>query len=188
MENRERFEDLSSAEIATLTSKRKGILIVLLTVSIITPLLHLVFAIVSGRWFYLLISFLIMAALIVLALRGLFRKLSALNADLQGGKKKVLVNRIQSQRQDIRQGGDSDDPRMEYTYLIKMNDREIEVSEAQYYQCKAGQLAEIALAPNSESVFSVSILEDSAPGNSQQTVTAYYLPPGEQGRGFGNEQ
>ena len=187
MENLERFEGLSSTEIATLTSKRKGILIVLLVVSIGTPLLHLVFAILSGRWFYLLISFLIMAALIVLALRGLIRKLSALNADLQGGKKKILVNRIESQRQDIRQGGDSDNPHMEYTYLIRVNGRELEVSEAQYYQSKPGQLAEIELAPNSESVFSVSVLEDSAPGNNPQTVTAYY-PPGERRTGPGNEQ
>jgi hypothetical protein len=162
MENLERFEDLSGTERATLARKRRfAFALPLILVMAITFTYGLV-ALLSGRWTTMLIAFSFTIALTFFPMRGSIRKWSALNADLHGGKKKVLVNRIESQRQDIRQGGDSDNPRMIYTYLIKVKGRELEVTEAQYYQCKPGQLAEIQLAPNSESVLSLRVLKDSA--------------------------
>ena len=160
MENPERFEYLSSAELATLRKRRQPLLVVLLAVAVVTPFVFAVGAILSGSWLYMTLIFLVDLALIFLFLRGSIRKFLSLNNDIREGKKKTIVDRIESQRQDIRQGGDSDNPRMVYTYLIKVKDKELEVSETQYYQCKPGQLVEIQLAPNSNYVFSVNVFKD----------------------------
>lgn len=162
MENLERFENLSSAEIATLETRKRFVLMLLLGVPAFLLVAHAGLALLSGQWFYLLISFLLTTSAAVLGLRDFLKRLIALNADLREGKKKIVVSRIESQRQDIRQGGDSDDPRMVYTYLLKTSGRELKVSEEQYYQCKPGQLVEIEIAPHSENVFAVCVLEDAA--------------------------
>jgi uncharacterized membrane protein len=161
MENMERFEGLSSAEAATLMRKKRAILIVLVTAGVVTPVGFAFVAILSGLWLYMIFFFLVALALMFFALRSSIQKVSSFNKDIREGQKKIVVNRIESQRQDIRQSGDSDDPRMVYTYLIKVKAKELEVSEAQYYQCKAGQLVEIQIAPNSNYVFGISVMQDS---------------------------
>jgi hypothetical protein len=160
MENLERIEYLSSAELATLRKRRQPLLVVLIAVAVVTPAVFALGAILSGSWLYMALIFLVDLALVFLVLRGSIRKFLSLNKDIREGKKRTVVNRIESQRQDIRQGGDSDNPRMVYTYLITVKDKELEVNETQYYQCKPGQLVEIQLAPNSNHVFSVNVFKD----------------------------
>src|ERR1700694_126237 len=143
MENLERFENLSSAEAATLMRKKRAVFMVLLAAGVVTPVIFALVTILSGLWFYLIPMFLLAFAVLFFASRSSIQKVSALKRDIREGKKKIVVNRIESQRQDIRQGGDSDDPRMIYTYLIKVKGKDLDVSEGQYYQCKAGQLVEI---------------------------------------------
>jgi len=172
MDNRERYENFTSMEIAKLEARKKFALMLLLGVPTLLLLAHAGLALLSGRRLYLLISLLITTAAASLALRASLKTLTALNADLREGKKKILVSRIESQRQDIRQGGDSDNPRMVYTYLLKIKGRELKVTEEQYYQCKPGQLVEIEIAPNSENVFSVCVLEAAAAAAEGRPVTA----------------
>ncbi len=172
MEDPERFEDLSTVETAMLGKRRQGIRVVILTAAVVTPLIFSVVTILSRLWLYMSLFFLVAVALMFLALRSSIEKVSALSKDLRDGKTKIVVNRIESQRQDIRQGGDTDNPRMIYTYLIKVKDREMEVSEDQYYQCKPGQLVEIRLGPNSNYVLAINVLEDSVPESNPESAFA----------------
>lgn len=162
MEHPERFEGLSAAEALTLRNRRRIVLIMAISVAV----MYLVFAsaaVLSGSWLYIILFFIITPVPILFIFLRNLRSFLALSKDVREGKKKIVANRIESQRQDIHETGSNNNSRMSYTYLIKVKGKELKVSESQYYQCKPGQLVELSLAPNSNYVFSLSVLEDSAP-------------------------
>ena len=170
MENSERYETLSPTEIGALRKKSWkyaiGPIIMAVVVSIAAG------SIWHPSWFGLIIIFLGALLVISFITRGQLRSVLSLNRDIREGKKKIIIDRMESQRQDIRQTGNSDDavnnflgpgssgPSMSYGYLLKVRGKEFNVSELQYYQCQPGQLVEIHLAPHSEHVFYVNILKD----------------------------
>jgi hypothetical protein len=168
MEESERYEALSPAETAALRKKSQSGLKMLVLVAV--PLIGVT---AWGAWksswggLLLIIVFGLLGA--GLATWQQLRSVPALNRDVRDGKKKIVVARVESQRQDIRQTGqnsdvidnalDSSGPTMSYSYLLKVRGKEFKVSENQYYKCKPGQLVEIHLAPHSEHVFSLKVLE-----------------------------
>ena len=169
MEDSERYEALSPTEIAALRKKSQGarnilILMVVFFIGLIA------FGVRNASW--LTIIAMIAGALLVIwfVIRGQLRSVRSLNRDIHDGKKKIVVAHLESQRQDIRQTGNNSDvvdealgtsgPAMSYSYLLKVRGKEYKVSESQYYQCKPGQLVELHLAPHSEHLFSLKVLED----------------------------
>ena len=97
MENLERFENLASPEAATLMRKKRAILIVLVTAGGVTPVVFAVVTILSGLWYYMVPFFLITLVVFFFASRGSIQKVSAFDKDIREGRKKIVVNRIESQ-------------------------------------------------------------------------------------------
>lgn len=161
MENLERFEGLSAAEVATLKNRRRVALIAAITTAAMYPVFAAV-AILSRSWLYIILFFIITPLPILFIFLSNLRSILSLNKDIREGKKKIVANRIESQRQDIREVGGRNNSQMSYTYLIKVKGKELKVSESQYYQCKPGQLVELDIAPSSDYVFSLRVLEASA--------------------------
>jgi hypothetical protein len=160
LEDSERFEALSAEETAVLRTKRHSALLMFF----IAPLSYLLFgalAIFIRSWLYIILYFLLATIPVLIALLSAFLRILSLNKDIREGKKKILISRVESQRQDIRDVGSRNNSQMSYTYLVKLHGKEMKVSEAQYYQCKSGQMVEIHLAPNSKEVFSLNVLKDS---------------------------
>lgn len=171
MEDSERLEALSAAETARLRAKRRSALLVFLT----SPLLYLLFGalvIFIGSWLFIILYFLTATLTLLVALLGALLSLLSLSRDIREGKKKILISRVESQRQDIRDVGNRNNSQMSYTYLVKLRGKEMKVSEEQYYQCKPGQMVEIHLAPNSGEVFSLNVLKDSAPAINSPAISA----------------
>jgi hypothetical protein len=166
MENLERYEALSPTEAATLKKKSSYALKLL----ILVPVLIIGVTAIASRGAWGTIGLLVIGLLVIgFVLKDQIRGVQLLNRDAREGKKKIVVARVESQRQDIRQtgGGDvvddalgADRAAMSYSYLLKVEGREINVSERQYYQCKPGQLVELHMAPHSEHVFFLKVVED----------------------------
>ena len=169
MENSERYEALSPAEIASLRKQSRTTFNLLILVTVMFA-----GAVAWGAWkvgWGTIIAMLVGGLLVVwFVLRGQIQSVKSLNRDIRDGKKKIVVARVESQRQDIKETHSSSDvvddalpmsnPTMSYAYLVKASGKEFKVSESQYYQCKPGQLIEIHLAPHSEQVFYLKVLED----------------------------
>jgi hypothetical protein len=177
MENSERYETLSPKEIGALRKKSRKY--------VIGPIIMAVAVCLAARgiwhpsWFGLIAIFLGALLVISFITRGQLRSVLSLNRDIREGKKKIVIDRMESQRQNIQatgnMGGDgvveqlinqpsASGPSMSYGYLLKVRGKEFNVSELQYYQCQPGQMIEIHLAPHSEYVFYVNILKDAATG------------------------
>lgn len=169
METSERYEPLSPTEIAALKRKSRSSNTALIIMGIM--FIGLIgWALWRASWVSTFTA--LIGALIVLwfVAREQFQSVQSLNRDIREGKKKIVVDRMESQRQDIQATGNNGDvvddalgtsgPSMSYAYLLKVRGKEFKVSESQYYQCKPGQLVEIYLAPHSEHVFYVNVLMD----------------------------
>lgn len=169
MEDSERYEALSPTETAALRKRsRTSLNLVVLMVAL------LIGVTAWGAW---KASWGVVIAIVILGLLGVWfasrehlRSIRSLSRDIREGRKKIVVARVESQRQDIKETDTSsaavDDniplsnPTMSYAYLVKVGGKELKVSETQYYKCKPGQPVEIHLAPHSEHVFSLKALED----------------------------
>jgi hypothetical protein len=181
MENSERYETLSPTEIGALRKKSRkyaiGPIIMAVAVGLAAG------GIWHPSWFGLIAIFLGALLVISFITRGQLRSVLSLNRDIREGKKKIIIDRMESQRQDIQSTGNmrgdgpveqlialtdpsvlssTSGPSMSYGYLLKVRGKEFNVSELQYYQCQPGQMIEIHLAPHSEYVFYVNILKDAA--------------------------
>lgn len=169
METSERYEPFSPTELAALRRKSRSS-----TTTLILMAIMFMGLIAWGLWRASWVSTItvLLGALLVIwfVIRGQLRSVQLLNRDIRDGKKKIVVDRMESQRQDIQATGNNGDvvddalgtsgPSMSYAYLLKVRGKEFQVSESQYYQCKPGQLVEIHLAPHSEHIFSVNVLMD----------------------------
>ena len=169
MENSESYEALSPTEMATLRKKSQSSLYLLIFVAI-----GFMGLIAWGVWrasWGTTVAMIIGGLLVIgFVLKDHLRSIQSLNRDVRDGKKKIVVARVDSQRQDIKETDNSStvvdealplsNPSMSYSYLVKVGGKEYKVSETQYYKCKPGQLVEIQLAPHSEHVFFLKALED----------------------------
>ncbi|HKQ53814.1 MAG TPA: hypothetical protein VJT74_15680 [Pyrinomonadaceae bacterium] len=169
MENTERYEAFSPTEIATLRKKSQSSLYMLIFVGV-TFMGIIAWGVWRASW-GTVVAMIIGALLVVwFVLKAQLRGVQSLNRDIREGKKKIVVARVDSQRQDIKETSNSSDvvdeaiglggsTGMSYSYLVKVGGKEFKVSENQYYKCKPGHLVEIELAPHSEHVFSLKALE-----------------------------
>src|SRR5215213_3264652 len=141
MEDSERYEALSPTEIATLRKKSQSSLYLLVFVAVV-----FIGLIAWGVWrasWGTVVTMVIGALLVIwFVVKDQLRSVQSLNRDVREGKRKIVVARVESQRQDIRQTGNSDavddalmgsGPSMSYSYLIKVRGKEFKVTETQYY-------------------------------------------------------
>ncbi len=168
MEDSERYEAFSPTEIAALGKRSRSSLYLLIFVAVVFMGL-IAWGVWRASWGTVIAM--ILGGLLVMGfvLKDQLRSVQSLNRDIRDGKKKIMVARVESQRQDIRQTGANSDviddalvgsgPTMSYSYLVKVKGKEFKVSETQYYKCKPGQMVEIHLAPHSEHVFSLKVLD-----------------------------
>lgn len=172
MEESERYETLSPAETASLRKRSQSALYLLIFVAV-TFMGMIAWGVWRASW-GTVVAMVIGAILVMwFVFKGHIRDVQSLNRDIRDGKKKVVVARVESQRQDIQATGNnsgvvddaltSSGPSMSYSYLVKAKGKEFKVSESQYYECKPGQLVELHLAPHSEQVFFLKVLEDVGP-------------------------
>ena len=181
METSERFEGLSAAEMTTLKGKRQSAILMLIAVNGMLMVVG-AWAVWRSSWLFIVAFLLITPILVLLLLQRELRSILALNRDIRDGKKKVVVDHVESQRQDITQSGGSGgsatsyvidgESSMSYSYLIKVQGKEIKVSESQYYKCEPGQLVELHLAPHSDHLFSFKVLKEYVPEVNPQTASA----------------
>jgi hypothetical protein len=181
METEERFEGLSATELTALRKKKKSAIDILIAMTVML-MVGGAWAVRRNSWLYIIIVILLTPLLVLLIFQRKLRSVQSLTSDLRDGKKKIVVDRVESQRQDINATGNNSDlvddalgasgPSMSYAYWLKVRGKEFKVSELLYYQCKPGQLVEIHLAPHSEHVFTLRVLKDSAAAASPQTTPA----------------
>lgn len=168
MEGSERYEALSPAEAASLRKQSRTTLNILILMPVL--LIGVTAWLARGSWATIAIIVVVGLLVIWLVTRQQIRSIQSLNRDVREGKKKIVVARVESQRQDIKETDSSpgvvdealplSNPTMSYSYLVKVRGKELKVTESQYYQCKPGQLVEVHLAPHSEHVFFLKVLED----------------------------
>jgi hypothetical protein len=171
MEASERYETLSAGEIAVLRNRSKSSVMILVVMAV-SFMGFAAWGVWSASWLYVITISLGGLLVIWFVSKGQLRNVLSLNRDIREGKKKIVIDRMESQRQDIRATGNdsgvvdealgTSGPSMSYAYLLKVRGKEFKVTELQYYQCKPGQLVEIHLAPHSEHVFSLNVLKDAA--------------------------
>jgi hypothetical protein len=174
MENSERYAPLSAAEVAALKKKSGTYTLGLVLMAIVAGIVGL--AVRNAALGAIIMTIIGVLLFVWFIARGQIQSILVLNKDIRDGRKKIIVDRVESQRQDIHATGGSrgnsvvqqlvlppgtSGPAMSYAYLIKVRGREFNVSERQYYQCKPGQLVEVHLAPHSGQTLYVDILKDS---------------------------
>ena len=182
MEPSERYEMLSAGEIAALRERSREFLlglIAMLALFTVVPAL----AAWTAPWVVIIIVFVVAALCIWYFCVEQHQILRSLNRDIREGKKKIVIDRVENQHQDIRATGNSkgggldaldfvadmgrtssstSGPSMSYAYVLKVRGQDFKVSELQYYECRPGQMVEVHFAPQSQHQFYFKILKDKA--------------------------
>jgi hypothetical protein len=141
MENSERYETLSPGEAAALRKKSGTYTLGLVLMAIVAGIVGW-----TVRHSALGVIMTILATLLFIwfVARSQLLSVVALNRDIRDGKKKIIVDGVESQRQDIHATGGargdtvveqlmfppgSGGPAMSYAYLLKVRGKEYNVSE-----------------------------------------------------------